>query len=101
MLIKAANKPNKKKAARRKKCVSEGCTNQSVSFRKCISHAAKVNKTKCKALLSSGERCKNMHRNMGYAENTLVIILMTPFKIVRRWSDSGESRTGRGETKGR
>jgi hypothetical protein len=80
-LVKAANKPNKKKAARQKKCVSEGCTNQSVSFGKCISHGAKVNKTKCKALLSSGERQKNMHRNKGYAENRLIIILTTLFKI--------------------
>jgi hypothetical protein len=64
-LIKAANKPNKKKAARQKKCVSEGCTNQSVSFGKCISHGAKVNKTKCKALFSSGERCKKYAQKYG------------------------------------
>ncbi len=66
MLIKGANKPNKKKAARQKKCVSEGCcTNQSVSFGKCISHGAKVKKTICKALLSSGERCKKYAQKYG------------------------------------
>jgi hypothetical protein len=48
-----------------KKCVSEGCTNQSVNFGKCISHGAKVNKTKCKALLSSGERCKKYTQKYG------------------------------------
>ena len=39
--------------------------NQSVSFGKCISHGAKVNKTKCKALLSSGERCKKYAQKYG------------------------------------
>jgi hypothetical protein len=60
-----AKKPNKRKKAPQKKCFIEGCTNQSVSFGRCISHGAKVNKTKCKAMTSPGERCKNYAQKYG------------------------------------